>query len=63
MDDEGWEWYELHGEKVFQLDICEAIHDHHLCPGVTVLKAGEHELGPVFCDCPCNKKPEDETPQ
>jgi hypothetical protein len=29
-------------------------------PGVTVLKAGEHELGPVFCDCPCHKKPESE---
>jgi hypothetical protein len=48
---------------VYQLDICEAIHDRHLCPGVTLLKAGEHELGPVFCNCPCHKEPEDETPQ
>jgi hypothetical protein len=46
MDEEGWERYELHGRNVYQLDICEAIHDHHLCPGVTLLKAGEHELGP-----------------
>ena len=35
MDEEGWERYDLHGKKVYQLDICEAIHDHHLCPGVT----------------------------
>jgi hypothetical protein len=33
MDEEGWERYELHGKKVYQLDICEAIHDHRLCPG------------------------------
>jgi hypothetical protein len=63
MDKDGWERYELPGKKVFQLDICEAIHDHHLCPGVTVLKAGEYELGPVFCKCPCHKKPGDDTPQ
>jgi hypothetical protein len=30
------ERYELHGAKAYQLDICEAIHDHHLCPGVTL---------------------------
>jgi hypothetical protein len=48
---------------VYQLDICEAIHDHHLCPGVTLLKAAEHELGPVFCNCPCHKNPGDDTPQ
>jgi hypothetical protein len=52
------ERYELNGKKVFQLDICEAIHDHHLRPGVTVLNAGEHELGPLFCKCPCHKKVE-----
>lgn len=63
MDEDGWERYELHGVKAYQLDICEAIHDHHLCPGVTVLRAGEHELGPVFCKCPCHKKPKDDTPQ
>jgi hypothetical protein len=28
------ERYELHGVKVYQLDICEAIGDHHLCPGI-----------------------------
>lgn len=58
MDEAGWERYELHGKKVYQLDVCEAIHDRHLCPGVTLLKAGEHELGPVFCNCPCHKKPD-----
>ena len=45
MDEDGWERYELHGKKVYQIDICEAIHDHRLCPGITFLKAGEHELG------------------
>jgi hypothetical protein len=34
------ERYELHGVKVYQLDICEAIGDHHLCPGITCLHAG-----------------------
>jgi hypothetical protein len=29
------ERYELHGVKVYQLDICEAIEDHHLCPGMS----------------------------
>jgi hypothetical protein len=32
MDEDSRERYELHGKKVYQLDICEAIHDHHLCP-------------------------------
>jgi len=35
------ERYEVHGVKVYQLDICEAIGDHHLCPGITTLKAGD----------------------
>jgi hypothetical protein len=39
----------------YHLNLCEATHNHHLCPGVTVLKAGEHELGPVICNCPCHK--------
>jgi hypothetical protein len=45
MDEDGWERYELHEEKAYQLDICEAVHDHDRCPGVTLLKAGEYELG------------------
>jgi hypothetical protein len=53
MDEDGWERYELHGAKAYQLDICEAINDQYLCPGVTLLKAGERELGPVFCNCLC----------
>jgi hypothetical protein len=29
------ERYELHGVKVYQLNICEAIGVHRLCPGIT----------------------------
>jgi hypothetical protein len=39
----------------YVLDICEAIQDHHLCPRTAILKAGDIELGPVYCDCPCHK--------
>ena len=39
------ERYEVHGVKVYQLDICEAIHDHDLCPGITSLRAGDIDLG------------------
>jgi hypothetical protein len=28
------ERYELHGVKAYQLDICEAIGDRRLCPGI-----------------------------
>jgi hypothetical protein len=38
------ERYELHGVRVYQLDICAAIDDHHLCPGITSLHAGDFEL-------------------
>jgi formylglycine-generating enzyme required for sulfatase activity len=31
------ERYEVHGVKVYQLNICEAIQDHHLCTGITTL--------------------------
>ena len=71
------ERYEVHGVKVYQLNICEAVGDHHLCPGITTLKAGDHdlcpgitslhagdfELGTVACNCACHKKPENEVPQ
>ena len=57
------ERYEVHGVKVYQLNICEAIHDHDLCPGITSLHAAHFDLGTVACDCPCHKKPEDEVPQ
>lgn len=43
---------------MYQLNICEAIGDHDMCPGITMLKAGEHELGLVACDCPCHEKVE-----
>lgn len=42
----------------YVLDICEAIQDHHLCPRTAILKAGDIEVGPVFCDCPCHKTSE-----
>jgi hypothetical protein len=45
------------GTKVYQLNICEAIHDHLQCPGFTMLSAGGFELGPVACTCECHKKP------
>jgi hypothetical protein len=32
--------YELHGVKVYELNIREAIQDHDLCPGITSLHAG-----------------------
>ena len=57
------ERYEVHGVKVYQLNICEAIHDHDLCPGITSLHAGDFELGTVACNCACHKKPENEAPQ
>ena len=47
------------GMKVYTLNICEALkRDHDLCPGFTTLKAGEHELGPVTCDCTWHVKVE-----
>jgi hypothetical protein len=39
----------------YVLDICEAIQDHHLCPRTAILKAGDIELGAVYCGCPCHK--------
>jgi hypothetical protein len=57
------ERYELHGVKVYQLNICEAIGDHRLCPGITTLSAGDFELGTVACNCPCHMKPENELQQ
>ena len=54
------ERYELHGVKVYQLNICEAIGDHPLCPGITTLKAGDFDLGTVACNCACHRKSEDE---
>jgi hypothetical protein len=57
------ERYELHGVKVYQLNICAAIGDHHLCRGITSLHAGDFDLGTVACDCHCHKKPEIEIPQ
>ena len=55
--------YEVCGVKVYQLNICEAIGDHHLCPGMTKLKAGDFELGTVACNGDCHRKPETEIPQ
>jgi hypothetical protein len=57
------ERFPVSGVKVYQLDICEAIGDHHLCPGITTLKAGDHEIGTVAFNCACHRKPETELPQ
>jgi len=57
------ERFPVTGVKVYQLNICEAIGDHHLCPGITTLSAGNLELGTVACNCSCHKKPESEVPQ
>lgn len=36
--DMAMERYELHGVKVYQLNICETIGDHHLWPGIATSK-------------------------
>jgi hypothetical protein len=56
------ERYELHGVKLYQFDICEAIGEQDDCPGITTLKAGDHDLGTVACNCSCHKKPETKYP-
>jgi hypothetical protein len=39
------------GVKVYTLNICEALKDHGLCPGLTTLKACEHALAAeVYAD-------------
>jgi hypothetical protein len=50
--DMAMERYEPHGVKVYQLNICEAIGDHHLCPGITSLHTANFNLGTVACNCP-----------
>jgi hypothetical protein len=35
------------GVKVYQFDICEAIGEQDDCPGITTLKAGDHDLAPL----------------
>lgn len=57
------ERYEVPGVRVYQLNICEAIGDHHLCLDITNLKAGDFDLGTVACNCSCHRKPEIEVPQ
>jgi hypothetical protein len=46
------ERYELHGVRVYQLNICEATGDHHLRPGITGLPAGDFGRGMVARKCP-----------
>ena len=41
---------------LLQLDICDAVHDHLLCPGHSILYAGDLLLGPVACTCDCHSK-------
>jgi hypothetical protein len=44
------------GIRVYELNICEAVPDHELCPGVSTLIAGEIKLGGVACTCACHRK-------
>jgi hypothetical protein len=59
-----WQWNGTNcmGVKVYQFDICEAIGEQNDCPGVTTLKAGDHDLGTVACNSSCHKKPETKYP-
>ena len=41
---------------LFQLDICDAVDDHMLCPGHSILYVGDLLLGPVACTCHCHEK-------
>jgi hypothetical protein len=43
--------------KVYELNICQALHDHVKCPAFTTLSGGGFKLGPVACNCDCHKKP------
>lgn len=44
------------GMPMYQIDICAAAEDHTKCPEVTMLRAGEIDLGPVTCSCVCHRK-------
>lgn len=44
------------GMPMYQIDICGAADDHERCPEVTMLRAGEIDLGPVTCSCACHRK-------
>ncbi len=57
------ERYELHGVKIYQRNIGEALGGHHLCPGITSLQAGDLGLGTVACNCSCHNKSGTEVPQ
>ena len=43
-------------DALFKLDICDAVDDHTLCPGYSILYAGDLLLGPVECTCHCHRK-------
>ena len=46
---------------LFKLDICDAVDDHILCPGHSILYVGDLLLGPVACTCHCHREKEDIT--
>lgn len=54
------ERYEVHGVKVYQLNICEAIGDHDICPRMGTLNVDGLKIGPVMCTCDHHRKPEAE---
>ena len=41
---------------IFRLDVCDAVDDHMLCPGYSILHADNLLLGPVACTCHCHQK-------
>ncbi|HEX6773258.1 MAG TPA: hypothetical protein VF126_14610 [Acidobacteriaceae bacterium] len=44
------------GMPMYRIDICAAAEDHEDCPEMTMLRAGEIDLGPVTCSCVCHRK-------
>ena len=44
------------GMPIYQIDICAAAEDHAKCPEMTMLRAGQIDLGPVTCSCVCHRK-------
>jgi hypothetical protein len=39
-------WDEAYGQKVYQLDICDALDDHAKCPGSDIASVG-HTRGAI----------------
>lgn len=44
------------GMPMYRMDLCRAAEDHAKCPEITMLRAGQIDLGPVTCSCVCHQK-------